>query len=197
MLAALDHLNVRIVTALTDVESSDDLAEATQVLTTAPARAEVIVTDAVHATTQAGVAAVAERNKAQSIWVAERDACLNCLAYSGHAAPFRWGLTFGEHPIKAWKTPLAPPLHGHCRCQLCAWNGYAPPGLGLPFPEALQREARRSVAIGLALPSESNPARARAAAVMLQRSNLGLPKTVVARARARLRSGKFTTRPAP
>jgi hypothetical protein len=61
----------------------------------------------------------------------------------------------------------------------------------VPFPLALQREAHRSLGYGTARPSESRAARLRAARELL-RTEPDLLPAVEARARAALRTGRFT-----
>lgn len=136
------------------------------------------------------------------LWVAERDACASCLAYSGQYKPagtatsFPDGLTYGDTPVKPFGGSLpAPPLHPHCRCQLTPYSPSWGPGL----PDALKREAERSVLRGWALPSESATARARAARRLLADGTEVLDvKSVRADARRRLRQDPATfTRPVP
>lgn len=62
--------------------------------------------------------------------------------------------------------------------------------------EALKREARRSVAKGWALESESDTVRTAAARKLLD-GNADLPKSVVAETRRRLRAGKGFKRRVP
>jgi hypothetical protein len=133
------------------------------------------------------------------IWVAERDACVRCLAYAGlHVLPgakFEGGLTFGPR----WASVIGrPPLlgpgwfegegsHPNCRCELRIIH-LASVG---PAADALKREARRSVVKGWARSTEGNNVRVVAAERLLSGA-ANLPKTVVAEARSRLhRPGSF------
>lgn len=132
------------------------------------------------------------------IWVAERDACVHCLAYAGETAgpgiPFALGLTFGDKPLvlSAHQIPLvSPPLHPHCRCVIQLWDE-----ADTAVVDALKREAKRSVLRGFSLPSESEGARIRAAARLLA-IGAGLPKTVEDRARRAVRAGRFPSRKVP
>jgi hypothetical protein len=132
------------------------------------------------------------------LWVAERNACLYCLAQSGQLADengeFDARRAFGEtKQLPVWPSPPleAPPRHPNCRCHLVVYLGHEGPGLSLP--EALRREAQRSVVIGLALPSEPVSQRTRAARRLVD-AGTGAPKTVLARTRKQLLSGVFTTR---
>lgn len=133
------------------------------------------------------------------VWVAERDACVRCLAYQGwHVLPgskFPGGLTFG--PL--WRSVVdRPPLlgpgwldgdgsHPNCRCelQLIRLRDLA------PTADALKREARRSVAKGWARPTEGASVRVVAAQRLLAGA-ANLPKSVVDETRRRLkRPGSF------
>jgi hypothetical protein len=142
------------------------------------------------------------------MWVAERDACLHCLAYSGQIAkahqPYPPDLTFYLDPAGRPK-PLrpypvggqvwGPPLHPNCRCDqrpvpildnypVMPWETreYHP-------AEALQREARRTVLKGMS-GSDSLPARLRATSALLARG-AGLPRSVEAKARAAVKAGAY------
>lgn len=131
------------------------------------------------------------------LWVAERNACLYCLAQSGHLAvdgAFNAARSFGAGPLAVWPDGAdldGPPRHVNCRCHLVVYAGHVGPGLSLP--DALQREAQRSVVLGLALPSESQTKRAKAAQKFVD-AGKGAPKTVLARTRRELLAGTFTTR---
>lgn len=145
---------------------------------------------AAHITSAASAAVtdVAESTGWARIWVAERDACLHCLAYAGHITTtgvFPTGLTFADRPLRPMGPLLGPPLHPHCRCVL-----------ELIDPDdhevsrALKREAKRSVLRGFSLPSESEAARLRAAQRLLERGST-LPKSVKQYARTAVRRGEF------
>lgn len=135
------------------------------------------------------------------IWIAERDACLHCLAYAGEIAgpgeAFPGGLTFGDKPLSDDPVP-DPPLHPNCRCRLKPYAGEAarrPPTAHAPgasLADALAREARRSVLRGFSNYA-STPARLRAARRLLD-GGAALPKSVEARARRDLARGKFSGR---
>lgn len=158
---------------------------------------------AIHSEVNDGIDAVARQLDAELVWVAERDACVHCLAYAGErirpGQSFPIGLTFGETPIKPWpdaKFLAGPPLHPWCRCRKTVWLGSSGPDGLIELPEVLAHEARRSIVKGFALPSESVAVRARAADKLLHQG-AGLPKTVEAAARRKLRAGWFTTGPVP
>jgi hypothetical protein len=145
-----------------------------------------------------GVAAAADTAGMDTLWVAERDACVYCLAQSGHLSVdgvFDDSRSFGAAPLPVWPSGAltVPPRHPECRCHLVVYAGHQGPGPSLP--EALRREAQRSVLTGLALPSESQVVR-RKAAQRLVDGNVALPKTVVARTRHQLIAGTFATHPA-
>lgn len=137
-----------------------------------------------------GVRAITDPLGYGRVWVAERDGCVHCLAYSGKIAmaggEFPVGLTFGKSPL-TWAEELPdPPLHPNCRCQTIPWL----PGHGMAFPEALEREARRSIARGWSLENEAEGVRLDAAERLLARG-ANLPKTVQERARRAVRLGTF------
>lgn len=138
-----------------------------------------------------GTTDVARIAKMPMVWVAERDACVRCLAHSGHVVQvggkFPAGLSFGPYTYDdAVKTP---PLHPHCRCHMEVLNDPA-------YAEALQREARRSVLRGYSLESESMGVRIKAAKKLLD-DGVDAPKTVQAHAGAAVKRGKFNTRTVP
>lgn len=127
-------------------------------------------------------------------WVAERDACLHCLAYQGEItapdAPFPGGLTFADRPQS--RSPIdGTPLHPNCRCIIQMHDP-----ADTMVVTALKREARRSVLKGWSLPSESEPERLRAADRLLARG-AGLPETVEKAARRAVKRGAFTSRDVP
>ena len=145
-----------------------------------------------------GSAQVADALGAGKMWVAERDACLHCIAYSGVIAEpgqhFPSDLTFAAKPLKLMSPILdRPPLHPHCRCRITPWLGS---DTDYSLSDALKREARRSVLKGWSLPSESENARLQAADRLLQRG-AGLPKSVEQTARRAVRLGHFSSRTVP
>lgn len=155
-----------------------------------------VVGQAVNEGLTAGIRAIG----AQKLWVAERDACVNCAAYAGLVADvgddFPGGLSWDPQQRGRGEPLPAPPLHPNCRCRVVAWKDeWAEPGV-LPFPEALRREARRSIARGFSLQTESNAARIRAARELLRRG-ANLPRSVEAYAATAIAAGRFTTRSVP
>lgn len=146
----------------------------------------------------AGTAEVAQREGANLLWVAERDACLHCLAYSGYVTVpgevFPAELTYATKPLALDAVPY-PPRHPNCRCRVNVWYGPAgePEGMtSRQAPGALAREARRSVLRGWS-DYASLPERLRAADLLLARG-ADLPKTVAQRARRDVKRGKFSER---
>jgi|SRR5881394_21838 len=133
------------------------------------------------------------------VWVAERNACLNCLAYSGRVvaprALFPAGLSYGDHPLRPHGPLVGPPLHPNCRCQLDT-TSLRPGELDI----GLAREAARSVARGLS-DYASTPARFRAVDRLVSRTPgvpdgaALLPRSVLDRARRNLRDSQFRFRP--
>jgi hypothetical protein len=134
------------------------------------------------------------------VWVAERNACLHCLAYAGRViAPygeFPSGLSYGDHPLRPYGPLVGPPLHPNCRCQLDRTN-LRPGELDI----GLAREAARSIARGLS-DYASNPARFRAVDRLVNGATglpdaalVQLPRSVIDRARRNFRDGQFRFRP--
>jgi len=123
-----------------------------------------------------------------SVWHAERDACLDCLAYQGEidtGEGYPEGLTFADKPIS--RGPVeSPPLHPNCRCS--QWLVHK--DVAEPLAESLKREAERSVLRGWSLPSESNNARVAAANRLLNRGT-DLPKSVREYAQRAVKHGTF------
>lgn len=144
----------------------------------------------------AGIRAVGARK----LWVSERDACVSCAAYAGLIADvgteFPGGLSWDPNQRGRTEPLAAPPLHPHCRCRVVAWKTeWAVEGVP-SLPEALRREARRSIARGWSLPTESGAARIRAARELL-RTGAGLPKSVEEFAALAVQAGRFTDRTVP
>ena len=140
-----------------------------------------------------GATAVADAAGLPTVWVAETNACVHCLAYSGKIARpgglFPKGLTYGR-PSRAPAGGLAhPPLHPHCRCSVEPLHDPS-------YAAALRREADRSVLRGFSLESESMRTRVDAAARLLDRG-VSAPKSVIAYARSAVKRGEFTTRGRP
>ena len=146
-----------------------------------------------------GTAAVAREAGHRLLWVAERNACLHCLAHAGWVvepgAVFP-PVSFDPRDTRTRAVPW-PPLHPNCRCQVRPYSGPA----GRPDPDRsrvdpaarLAAEARRTVVYQWT-DYASGPAAARAAEALLA-AGADLPTTVERRARAALRSGRTVRRP--
>lgn len=142
------------------------------------------------------------------VWVAERDACVVCLALSGEVIDPGAGEAFDEFAtfgkpgsaMAVWPPgmPLTgPPRHPHCRCITQVWNGTANPSVD-DWPTRLRHEALRSIAKGWSLPSESQRVRLYAAERILRSGRAGqLPKSVRAEAESAVGRGRFATRAVP
>lgn len=140
-----------------------------------------------------GSTAVADAAGLPTVWVAETNACVDCLAYSGRVAKpgqdFPGGLTYGR-PSRAAPDALPyPPRHPNCRCTVEPLHDRS-------YAEALRREADRSVLRGFSLESESMAVRVDAAGRLLKRG-VDAPKSVIAYARNAVKRGEFTTRGRP
>lgn len=145
------------------------------------------------------------------IWVAERDACVRCLAYAGlYVTPatgqlFPGGRTWGPQ----WKSVIGRPdfrgpgwreaddgehegSHPHCRCELRVVRRTNVNALAT----GLKREAARSAAKGWARPTEGDTVRVAAAKHVLA-VKATLPQSVVAEARRRLHTPKTFARRVP
>lgn len=155
------------------------------------AAASVKATLATEVTQTAGlyVTSVADEAGVATIWVAETNACVRCLAYSGRIAEpgedFPGGLSYGRRPKD--RTPIAfPPLHPNCRC-------FVEPLGSREYADALRREADRSVLRGFSLESESMATRVDAARRLLERG-VDAPASVIRYAERSVEAGRFATR---
>lgn len=198
--AHLDAAAKLLNKASTGLDLQDALAEASRAVTAADTGTRYLTNHV------AGDAArqVAVHLGEKLLWVAERDACLVCLALAGHIADPAEGIGFDETATYA-ATPapdiwppgmplMRPPRHPRCRCQVCVWLGSAP---GRPdLPSALKREAARSVLKGWSK-SDSNRQRLAAAGQLLNHGGAGLPKSVQTAAAHAVASGRFATPEVP
>lgn len=136
----------------------------------------------------------------QRVWVAERNACVVCLALSGAVSvdgQFEGDATFGSKPMPGWPPgmPLVqPPRHPWCRCRAEIWRGSVPGYTGPDLPAALRREAERSILTGWRMDSESETVRIAAARRLLAHST-ALPKSVQQRARVAVARHAFGPHP--
>ncbi|MGL4176098.1 MAG: hypothetical protein ACRCSN_08460 [Dermatophilaceae bacterium] len=139
-----------------------------------------------------GVTAVADAAGLPTVWVAETNACVHCLAYSGQVAavgePFPGGLTYGRKSYRPDPLPV-PPQHPNCRCTV-------EPLRSADYAEALRREADRSVLRGFSLESESMATRIDAARRLIDRG-VDAPQSVIDFAARSIRAGGFPTRGRP
>lgn len=155
-----------------------------------------------------GVREEADLSGQSRMWIAERDACLHCLAYSGEVAaarqPYPAGLTYyidpsgNAKPLKPYpvgSSIYSPPLHPNCRCfqrptPYLAGYPVMPWETRLYTPaQALKREAARVVLRGAA-GVDSLPARLRATDALLAAGS-SLPKSVRERAARAVRRGRY------
>lgn len=201
---AAAHLRqaVQAVEAAADVP---DVEQALSVADRAPAALTLAAQWAVNRAAATSVRAAAAHLGAELLWIAERDACVVCLALAGHTADplagegFDEFATFGPHrPPAPWppgEPLLCPPRHPHCRCQVVVWLGAAS---GQPdLPASLIHEARRSVLRGFSRPSESHTIRLAAASKLLDTGAADMPKSVRAYAVSAVARGRFPTREVP
>ena len=181
----------------TDTDAATLASQATGA--TAKARAYAAWTAAT--AVNAGTYQVAVERAGQLIWVAERDACLVCLALSGQVvqagAEFDADLTFGDAPMPrfpiAEPTPLLhPPRHPHCRCHARIYVDHPGPAGG-SLPVVLAREAQRSALRGFSNHA-SHAARLRAAARTAARPGAPAGITIQRRGRRDVGRSAFSSR---
>lgn len=155
-------------------------------------RIDRATTSLVNRAGNAGATAVADAAQRPTVWVAEVNACVTCLRYSGVTArpgeSFPAGLTYGRTSSMVDPAPH-PPAHPHCRCTVEVLNDQS-------YADSLRREADRSVLRGFSLESESMAVRVDAADRLVQ-SGVSAPKSVIAYAEAAVKRGEFTTRGRP
>lgn len=177
-----------VIEAVAQIEREPEQAE--KIVNKARDNMKAIASSEVNSTAARAAEVTARALGAQgTVWVAERDACVSCVALSGQVArfgeTFDGSMTWGDKPL-AWEGFNGkPPRHPHCRCRLVPWDG------GQETPNALKREAERSIARGWSLPTESNAARLRALDRLLREPGTRLPPSVVRRAREALAGKNF------
>lgn len=197
----------------------DDLVKAMGKANQAATSLERSTTWAVNKANSDAIRQAAVDKGASLLWVAEPDACVICLALSGHVIDPMSGDGFDEEATfgKPRSAPdvyppgeplMSPPRHPNCRCHPELWFGphvpeggpeenalYNRPGVGanVDLPAALRREAKRSIVYGWSLPSESGAVRLDAAARLLQRG-AGLPRSVEERGHRAVAKGSFDNR---
>jgi len=108
------------------------------------------------------------------VFIGERDACLDCNSNVGKTSD---------------KGFDGPPVHPNCRCSVAPWSEDWTPDEGPSYPEALEREANRSVLKGWS-GSDSNTARLAAADRLLE-AGTKLPASVQQSARRAIKTGAF------
>ncbi|MCU1617783.1 MAG: hypothetical protein JWO98_5323 [Frankiales bacterium] len=137
-----------------------------------------------------GTVTIAAAENLPTVWIAERNACVVCLAYAGEVADpgkqFPGGLTYGKKSYFNFGV-VVPPRHDRCRCTL-------EPLVSMDYAGALKREAQRSVLRGFSLQSESMAVRVDATDRLLKRKSLDAPKSVIAYAQAAVNRGYYTRR---
>jgi len=140
-----------------------------------------------------GVIEVANVAQVSLVWVAEFDACVECLAYSGRTCgagdTFPEGLTYGAVTYADTSNLEAPPLHPNCRCTVEVLGDQS-------YADALRREADRSILRGFSLESESMGVRLDAAQRLLD-NGVVAPKSVQKYAANAIKEGAFPTRGRP
>lgn len=156
------------------------------------ARVRGSVSDTINRSGNEGSTAVADSLGIPTVWVAETNACLDCLAYSGVIAKpgktFPGGLTYGRKSYYPTAVEY-PPRHPNCRCTVEPLNDPS-------YAATLRREADRSVLRGFSLENESMKARIDAADKLLK-EGVTAPASVKQYARAAINEGRFATRGRP
>lgn len=170
----------------------DVLAVAQQAVTTA----ETTTAWTIHRAANAGILAMAERLQVERLWIAERDACPDCLSLSGHVSVdgvFELPKAFGADPASVWPAPplRCPPRHPRCRCRSRLWFGSR---TTTDLPALLQREAEKAILLGWRRPGDSERRRLAAAAWLLEHGTTA-PRTVQDRARRAVKNQGFPTAP--
>jgi hypothetical protein len=171
---------------------SGAVAQAAQVV--GIARATVIT--ATHGAANRGGAALIAGAGLGRMWVPERDGCNRCQAFAGQitgpAGVFAPGTYYGDGA--APEATRNPPLHPHCRCKVVpVVNADSERAMR----EALQREARRTIAKGWTeAGGESNAAALRATQRLLD-AGARLPKSVLREAELAVDRGGFVRRTVP
>jgi hypothetical protein len=195
---ARDDAALDLVTGARDAQAATSMVAIDRALQTAlraATRSERTARWCVNRSANRAREAVARQLGGRLLWVAERNACLHCLAYAGEltdpGTPFPPGLTFADKPLTLNGPIPYPPLHPNCRCHVQPWLGTEEgSGTDVQLPEVLKREARRSVVLGTALPGESETARLRAADRLIT-MGASLPDSVIARGRKAVKAKSF------
>jgi hypothetical protein len=191
--AIREGLEAVVVIASTGLRNRTEAASVAGKLKATKARAQGIARYVAHEGINAGIAEVARTIGHRLLWVAERNACLHCLAHAGYAvepgSQFP-GVSFDPASAKVRPVPH-PPLHPNCRCEVRTFAGPAgppPTDRSSTSPAArLAAEARRSVVYQWT-DYASGSAQERAARTLLN-AGAGLPSSVEKRARIMLKQG--------
>lgn len=180
--------------AKTGIKTATDAATVAGKVRKGKARAEGSARWTANEGINAGTSDVARKMALRLIWVAERNACLHCLAHAGYVTePGKLfpGVSF-DPAARGIPAVEYPPLHPNCRCQTRTTDapaGSPPRDRSSLSPAArLAAEARRSVVYQWT-EHASEPAAIRAAEALLA-AGADLPASVEARARAQVRAAK-------
>lgn len=206
--AARENARARIqraAAALPDAHTSTDLGNVMGLATRAPDDLALAAQWLLHHTANAATREESIRAGARLLWIAERDACVVCLALAGHTVNAAEGEGFDEdatfgpgRPPSVWPPDeplMGPPRHPHCHCQTVVYFGVQ---AGQPdLAASLRREAKRSILRGFSRPSESQRTRIVAAERLLNNGAADMPKSVRAYAATAVKAGRFPTRAVP
>lgn len=158
---------------LSEGDSFDDLDGAMASFSQAVSGIEMDTTWLVNTAAALGSRDTAEAAGVGTVFVGEREACLDCNPYIG--------LTDKQRNDD-------PPIHPNCQCSLQPWSDEWA-GNTTSYPDALRREADRAVLRGSS-DYDSNAARVRAAQALLSHGT-DLPASVKQVARKAVRKGQF------
>ncbi|MGW4129488.1 hypothetical protein [Amycolatopsis japonica] len=121
-----------------------------------------------------GIRAAAKASGARLLWVAERDACVDCLAQSGQVidwdGEFDPARTFGTKAHVFHGLLKGPPRHPNCRCRVTPWFGHdteGAEGITHDWAEAIREAEERGDAVGAAAARRAAAAARASAAVDL------------------------------
>lgn len=154
----------------------------------AATRVRATVETQINAASNTAILGVGEAVGSPMVWIAERDACVYCLALNGEVVEeagsnFPPADRYDDRAATARRTVNQPALHPRCRCVLGILNDPS-------YADALRREADRSILRGFSLASESNAVRIRAAKRLLDADPVA-PKSVKEYARKAVKAGHF------
>ena len=148
------------------------------------------ITESVNQAANEAITRTSDAAGVPTVWIAERNACVECLAYSGQVSEvggsYPNGLTYGRKAYSAGYGLMHPPKHRHCRCD-------QEPLLSREYAAALRREADRSVLRGFSLEGEGMGTRVDAAKRLLS-DGVTAPKSVKAFGASAVKRGRFNNR---